>query len=137
MIVHFFYFIDFVIEGALKFTLEPPNPVYARNGSNAKLVWDYSVDSQAELGGIIYSVKLPDGSFAGMLTKSSDNSVKDHQSIPKAYKGRVRIEERASLVIENVNLEDNTEFKCSLVPSSGLDLESTVALIVTGMYRKM
>ena len=114
--------------------MEPPNPSYARNGSNAKLVWDYSVDNQAELLGIIYSVKelKPSGVFVGMLIKSMDNIVTDHSSIPAAYKGRVRIDGRASLVIENVTAQDNTEFKCALAPNSGIDLESTVQLIVTG-----
>ena len=40
-------------EAAFKFTLEPSNTRYARNGTLAKLVWDYSVDNQAELPGII------------------------------------------------------------------------------------
>ena len=116
----------------MKFTLEPPNPSYAGNGSNAKLVWDYSVDNQAELLGIIYSVKEPSGTFTGMLVKLTDGSVRNHLSIPAAYKGRVRIEGRASLVVENVTPQDNTEFKCALVPNSGRDLESKVQLIVTG-----
>lgn len=120
------------VGGVLKFTLEPPDPSYARNGSNAKFVWDYSVDNQAELLGIIYSVKGSNGAFTGMLVKLMDGSVADHQNIPSAYKGRVRIEGRAALVIENVTPQDNTEFKCALVPNSGLDLESEVQLIVTG-----
>ena len=112
--------------------MEPPNPSYVLNGSNAKLVWDYSVDNQAELLGIIYSVKEPSGPFAGMVVKLTNGSVINHQSIPSAYKGRVRIEGKASLVIEKVTPEDNTEFKCALIPNSGTDLESKVQLIVTG-----
>ena len=127
----FFTFVE-CIDGVLKFTLEPPNPSYVLNESNAKLVWDYSVDNQAELLGIIYSVKEPSGAFAGMLVKLTNGSVIDHQSIPAAYKGRVRIEGRASLVIDNVTPQENTEFKCALVPNSGRDLESKVQLIVKG-----
>jgi len=127
----FFTFVE-CIDGVLKFTLEPPNPSYVLNGSNAKLVWDYSVDNQAELPGIIYSVKETSGAFAGMLVNLANGSVINHQSIPAAYKGRVRIEGRASLVIENVTPQENTEFKCALVPNSGTDLESKVQLIVTG-----
>ena len=112
--------------------MEPPNPSYAKNGSNAKLVWDFSTDTQAKLLGIIYSVKEPSGVFTGMLVKLTNGSVLNHQSIPAAYKGRVRIEGRASLVVENVTPRDNTEFKCALVPNSGTDLESKVKLIVTG-----
>ena len=117
----------------LKFTLEPSDPSYARNGSNAKMMWDYSVDNPAELLGIIYSVKGPNGAFTDMLVKSMDGSVVDHSNIPTAYKGRVRIEGRATLVIENVTPQENTEFKCALVRNSGLDVQSTVQLVVTGM----
>ena len=116
----------------MKFTLEPPNPSYAGNGSDAKLTWDFSMDTQAELLGIIYSVKEASGAFTGMLVKFTNGSVLNHQSIPTAYKGRVRIEGRASLVVENVTPRDNTEFKCALVLNSGTDLESNVKLIVTG-----
>ena len=90
------------------------------------------MDNQAELLGIIYSVKELSGVFTGMLVKLADGNVTNHQSIPAAYKGRVRIEGRASLVVENVTPQDNTEFKCALVPNSGRDLESKVQLIVTG-----
>ena len=111
MLERLFYFGE-CIDGVLKFTLEPPNPSYAGNGSNAKLLWDYSLDNQAELLGIIYSVKEPSGAFAGMLVKLTNGSVMNHQGIPAAYKGRVRIEGRASLVVENVTPRDNTKFKC-------------------------
>ena len=129
--IPFFTFVE-CIEGVLKFTLEPPDPSYARNGSNTKMMWDYSVDNQAELLGIIFSVKGPSGAFIEMLVKSMDGRVADHQSIPTVYKGRVKIEGRATLVIENVTPEDNKNFKCALVPKAGKDLESSVQLIVTG-----
>ena len=132
-----FIFVE-CVGGVLKFTLEPPDPSYARNGSNAKMMWDYNVDNPAKLLGIIYSVKGPNGAFTGMLIKSMDGSVADHQNIPTAYKGRVRIEGRAALVIENVTPQDSTEFKCALIPSTGKDFESAIQLIVTGnMYCKM
>ena len=95
------------------------------------------MDKQEDLLGIIYRVKEPSGVFTGMLLKSADGNVTNHQSIPAAYKGRVRIEGRASLVIENVTSQDNTEFKCTLVPNSGKDLGSKVQLIVTGTYCKI
>lgn len=124
-------------DGALKFTLEPPNPSYASNGSNAKLMWDYGVDNENELLGIVYFVKVPPGKFSKMLVKSMDGSVADAQGIPLAYKGRVKTEGRATLVIENITPQDNTEFKCALTPNSGTALESKVQLIVTGMCCKM
>ena len=119
----------------IKFTVEPPNPSYARNGSNAKLVWDYSVDNkQAELEGIRYSVESGQ-SFTGILAVYNNATVINHPAIPAAYDGRVRIEGKASLVIENVTLQDNIAFKCTLVakPGAGLDVSSVVQLIVTGM----
>ena len=127
-----------ILEGAIKFTLEPPNPSYARNGTDAKLVWDYSVDKpQAELDGILYSVgKGPGGIFINMLGQQNDGTVNTLSSIPVEYKGRVRIEGRASLVIEKVTFRDNTSFMCILVakPGAGHDISSVVQLIVTGVY---
>ena len=126
----------FSVQGVVKFTIEPPNPSYARNGSNAKLVWDYSVDNQqAELEGIRYSVESGQ-SFRPMLILKNDGTVVNPPNIPAAYSGRVRIERRASLVIEDINLQDNTQFSCTLVkkPGAGQDVVSIVRLIVTGMY---
>ena len=122
----------YLIEGALKFTLKPPNPSSARKGSNAKLEWDYSVGNQDELAGIIYSVKEPGLSvFTDMLIKQS-GAIFNSSTIPKTYKGRVRIEGKASLVIENVTPQDSTLFRCKLVGTSVPDQTSIVELIVTG-----
>ena len=125
-----------ILEGAIKFTLEPPNPSYARNGSNARFVWDYSVDNpQAELDGIIYSVEVSGGIFTDMLGLQNDGTVITFPSIPDEYKGRVRIEGRASLVIENITSQDNSAaFMCTLVAMTGLDVSSVVQLFVTGIY---
>ena len=124
------------LDGALKFTLEPPDPSYVRNGRNARLVWDYSVDNQADLDGIIYSVQVSGGYFSNMLGLQSDGTVVNFPSTPNKYKGRVRIEGRASLVIENITSQDNTSFMCTLVakPGAGSDVRSQVQLIVTGLY---
>ena len=120
----------------MKFTVEPPNPSYARNEGNATLVWDYSVDNaQVELEGIVYGVEFG-GTFTNMLGRLYDGTVITFPTMPSAYKGRVRIEGRASLVIENINLQDNTAFMCTLFAKAGAgqDVVSIVQLIVTGMY---
>ncbi len=123
------------LEGVIYFTLKPSNPSYAKDGSNAKLVWDYSVDDrQAELAGIIYSVQESGGSFAGMLIEESDGTVKNHPSIPTAYIGRVTIEGKSSLVIMNVTSQDSKIFRCALISAIGAHLMSSVQLIVTGTY---
>ena len=121
----------------MRFTKKPPNPSYAINGSNAKLEWEYSVDNpQAELDGIIYSVQVSGGSFTNMLGLPYNGTVITFSTIPSAYKGRVRMEGRASLVIENITPQDNTAFMCTLVakPGAGQDIVSMVQLIVTSMY---
>lgn len=126
-----------ILEGAIKFTLTPSNPSYARNGTDAKLVWDYSVDNpQAELQGIIYGVQVSGSGFTNMLGLQSDGTIVNFPTFPNEYKGRVRIEGKASLVIENVTFRDNTQFMCTLVakPGAGPDVVSVVQLIVTGMY---
>ena len=129
-------FLSTHLGGVMRFTGEPPNPSYARKESNATLVWDYSVDNpQTKLQGIIFSVQVAGGVFTNMLGVPYNGTVIIFPTIPSAYIGRVRIEARASLVIENVTLEDNTAFMCTLVakPGAGRDVTSIVQLIVTGM----
>ncbi|CAH3158655.1 unnamed protein product [Pocillopora meandrina] len=60
--------------------------------------------------------------------------VQEHPNIPPSYKGRVKIEGKATLVIENINPGDNTEFQCEL--RGGLSsLKSTVQLIVADLEK--
>ena len=57
--------------------------------------------------------------------------------IPSAYIGRVGIEGRSSLVIENATVQDSTTFRCVLRAETGLGLSdqtSEVKLITTGMF---
>ena len=92
---------------------------------------------QTELNGIIYSVeKVSGGNFINMLGLRNDGTVITFSTIPIKYRGRVRIEGRASLVIEKVTFQDNTLFMCTLVAKSGAgqDISNVVRLIVTGMY---
>lgn len=96
-------------------------------------------DKQAELQGIVFSVQVPGGSFTIMLVQQNDGTVVNHPNIPTAYKGRVKIEGSASLVIEKVTPQDSTRFKCkvSAKPGAGQDVENVVQLLVTGMYYKL
>ena len=114
------------------FTQEPSNPSYFNNGSDANLVWDYT-DPHNTIRFITYSV-LVNGAFAKMMFNNS-HGVQDHSKIPDFYKGRVKIEGRATLVIKNINPGDNTEFKCE-VRGGVRRIESTVQLIVAGTYHK-
>ena len=113
------------------FTQEPSNPSYFNNGSDANLVWDYT-DSHNKIQDIIYSV-LVDGAFVRMMVNGS-RGVQEHPNIPSSYKGRVKIEGRATLVIKNINPGDNTKFKCVMFGSFVRTIESTVQLIVAGKY---
>ena len=111
------------------FIKEPSNPSYFNNGSDANLVWDYT-DPQNKIQYIIYSV-LVDGTFVRMMVNDS-RGVQEHPKIPTSYKGRVKIEGRATLVIKNINPGDNTEFRCMIW--GGGKIENTVQLIVAGTY---
>ena len=113
------------------FTQEPSNPSYFNNGSDANLVWDYT-DSHNKIQDIIYSV-LVDGAFVRMMVNGS-RGVQEHPNIPSSYKGRVKIEGRATLVIKNINPGDNTKFKCGMFGSFVRTIERTVQLIVAGKY---
>ena len=115
----------------MRFTQEPSNPSYYNNGSDANLVWDYT-DPHNKTQALIYSV-LVNGAFVRMMV--TDNSgVHEHPNIPLPYKGRVKIEGRATLVIKNIKPGDDTEFKCEVRGSFSYSVESTVQLIVAGMY---
>ena len=115
----------------MRFTQEPSNPSYFNNGSDANLVWDYT-DPHNKIQGIIYSV-LVNGAFVKMMFNDS-RGVQDHPSIPLSYKGRVKIEGRATLVIKNIKSGDNTKFRCEIRGSFINKIVSTVQLIVAGMY---
>ena len=115
----------------VRFTQEPTNPSYFNNGSDAKLVWDYT-DPQNKIQYIIYSV-LVDGKFLRMMVNDS-HGVQEHPDIPPSYKGRVKIEGRATLVIKDIKPGDNTEFECGMWGSFSGSAKSTVQLIVAGMH---
>ena len=113
------------------FTQKPSNPSYFNNGSDAKLVWDYT-DPHNNVQNTMYSF-LDDGTYFRMIFRDS-TGVKEHPKIPQSYKGRVKIEGRATLVIKNINPRDNTEFKCILTGRFVGNIEHAVQLIVAGMY---
>ena len=111
------------------FTKEPSNPSYFNNGSDANLVWDYT-DPHNKIQHIIYSV-LVNVAFVRVIVNDS-HGVQEHPSIPPSYKGRVKIEGRATLVIKNINPGDNTNFICELSGDFLNTFQSTVKLIVAG-----
>ena len=114
----------------MPFTQEPSDPSYFNNGSDANLVWHYT-DAHDTIQSITFSVVI-NGAFLTMIVNDS-NGVQEHPSIPLSYKGRVKIEGRATLVIKTINLGDNTKFRCELDGSIDT-FASTVQLIVAGMY---
>ena len=93
------------------FTRKPYNPIYFNNGSDANLVWDYA-DPHNNVQSTLYSVQVA-GAFVKMMVNDS-RGVQEHPDIPPSYKGRVKIEGSATLVIKNINPEDNTRFKCEV-----------------------
>ena len=113
------------------FTQEPSSPSYFNNGSDAKLVWDYT-DPHNDIQDILYEVQV-NGAFVKMMVKNS-LGVQEHPSIPPSYKGRVKIEGRATLVIKDINPRDNAKFNCELIGSFLETVKSTVQLIVAGKY---
>lgn len=123
----------------MAFTRTPDDPTYVVKGDNATLVWEYSVDDrQIELKGIVWTVTVKaTGNPAILVIETKSGNRSNPANIPQAYKGRVSVEETATLVIQNVTLEDSTTFSCSLraesVPSA-VDTEAGTRLFVTGMF---
>ena len=114
----------------MSFTQEPSNPSYFNNGSDANLVWNYT-DPLNEVWGVLYKVEM-NGKLKKMIVKNS-YGVQENPNIPPSYKGRLKIEGRATLVIKNINPGDNTRFNCELIGSFLNTFQSTVKLIVAGM----
>ena len=114
----------------MSFTQEPSNPSYFNNGSDANLVWNYT-DPLNEVEGVLYKVDM-NGELKKMIVKNR-YGVQENPNIPPSYKGRLKIEGRATLVIKNINPGDNTKFNCELIGSFINTFQSTVKLIVAGM----
>ena len=115
----------------VQFTQKPSDPSYFNNGSDANLVWNYA-DPHNIIRGIVYSV-LVNGEFKAMIFNDS-RGVQEHPSIPLSYKGRVKIEGRATLIIKNISPRDNTKFRCLMSQNPAGEVESLVELIVAGTY---
>ena len=113
----------------MHFTQEPPNPSYFNNGSDANLMWDYT-DPHNNIQNIIYSVVI-NHAFVRMLVNDS-HGVQEHPNIPPSYKGRVKIEGRATLVIENINPGDNIIFRCELL--GAIDTFAFVRMLVNDSH---
>ena len=129
---------NFITESALRFTRTPADPTYVPKKQNATLVWEYRVDDrEKELKGIVWSVAdKVTGTFTTMLVEEKSGDRSEAGRMPLAYKERVSIKEQATLVIENVTLNDSTTFGCTLmaeIGSGSIDQQSRVQLIVKGM----
>lgn len=118
----------------VNFTVKPSNPTYVSNGSTAKLVWDYS-DPNNVVVGIVFSVLVTGKGFKRMLFKEN-GAVQDHKDLPDAYRGRISMEGKATLVITKVTPKDNTMFRCLLFDKIN-DPKDTVQLTVAGMCCKI
>ena len=99
-------------------------------------MWDYTVtDRQAELKAISWAVYL-NNQYEKLIVELKNGNRVLISDMPLAYKGRVSIQGRASLVIKNITAQDNALFQCEVraEPTSGLQSQtSTIQLIVTGM----
>ena len=115
----------------MQFTQKPSDPSYFNNGSDANLVWNYA-DPHNKIRGIVYSV-LVNGEFKAMIFNDS-RGVQEHPSIPLSYKGRVKIEGRATLIIKNISPRDNTKFRCLILKNPAGEIKNTVELILAGTY---
>ncbi|XP_066024584.1 neural cell adhesion molecule 1 isoform X5 [Pocillopora verrucosa] len=111
----------------VKFTQEPSDPSYFNNGSDANLVWNYA-GPHNKIRGIVYSV-LVNGKFEVMIFNNS-RGVQEHPNIPSSYKGRVKMEGRATLIIKNISPRDNTKFRCVISKNPSGEVKSVVKLIV-------
>lgn len=102
------------------------------------MVWEYRVDDkEKELLGVVWSVvEKGTGNTINLFTETKSGDRSEGGGISQAYKGRVSVKDQATLVIENVTLDDSTTFSCALRAELGSgvsDAKEFVQLVVTGM----
>ncbi|XP_022807774.1 uncharacterized protein LOC111344782 [Stylophora pistillata] len=127
------YFVTAIViappaDAYVRFTVKPDDPSYVSKGHNVKLMWDYNPNDQPTA--IIFGVAVQRSTLVPLLVKQN-GSVRFSRYIPSAYKGRVKLEGRATLVIKNITSRDNfVFFQCALVPGG----PSIIQLVLMGMY---
>ena len=89
--------------------------VYVQEGSDAKLVWTYSVTNRDELdlnsavrwSTIFPQLTLDRGNRKNMIVEKRDGTRRNLRTIPSYLTGRVGIENPATLVISKVKTADD------------------------------
>ena len=123
-------------------TKVPPayEDVYVQEGSDAKLVWTYSVTSRDELhlnrairwNTFIPKLTLNASNRKGLIVEKQDETRQKLITIPSHLAGRIRIENQATLVISNVRTTDENYYECALTEAAlAPDVTSLIRLTVT------
>ena len=120
--------------GSLLFTKGPRSTVYVKRGNDLHLKWEYYNETKpAELSFITWEVFVPRVSWKKMIQENYDGKLIIHSDLPAKYLGRVEKKDQATLVIKNMTFEDFSDYRCILTTFQGVDTESAVNVIVTGM----
>ena len=96
--------------------------VYAQEGSDARLVWTYSVTSRDELelnSAVRWFTFIPQLTFdasnrKGLILERRDRTRQNFQSVPSYLTDRISIEDPATLVISKVRTSDENFYLCEL-----------------------
>ena len=110
-------------------TKAPPayEDVYVQEGSDAKLVWTYSITTDrnelALANAVTWSTFIPqltsDGSNRrGLIVEKRDGTRQNLGTIPSYLTGRISIEDQATLVISSVKTTDDNFYACQLSTTS-------------------
>ena len=110
--------------------------VYVQEGSDAKLVWTYSVTNRDELDkniAVTWITFVPPFKFdgpsqKGLIVERRDGTRQNLSTIPSYLTGRISIENQATLVISNVKTTDDNFYFCVLT-TIFLDNPSEASLI--------
>ncbi|XP_022804177.1 receptor-type tyrosine-protein phosphatase S-like [Stylophora pistillata] len=101
--------ITHLADGYVRFIAKPDDPSYVKKGRTAKLVWDYKPYDQPTT--IVLSVAVQN-TYVPLLAKQN-GSVTYSPNTPSAYMGRVKLEGRATMVIDNTSIIINSRLKQS------------------------
>lgn len=120
-----------------QFSKEPNSIIYVTAGKEIRLGWDYKIigaerNDAFSTSSPTWSILDKEGQEIELCSEKKDLQWKwsVSQSCPDRYKGRIRKESGATLIISGATESDSGFYRCSLVMISGKPVISTVQVVV-------
>lgn len=115
-----------ISDAQVSFVLTPANPVQAQQGANATLYWDYT--SNRPLTFAQWGTTDSESKLQTIIAQQRENGEVEYLSLN--YRGRAKIQGRASLILINVKESDSGQYGCHLT-FDGVTIINSTSLIVS------